>query len=169
MNNYAKSKRPRIEIPLQPFDYSLEALAAFGLLFLLGTAFWHYASLPDTIPVHFGPDGKPDRFGSKTTLWLLPGLGAVIYAMMTFLNQKPHWFNYSVTITPENAEKQYRLATKLFRFLKTLVLWLFACLTWGTVATATGETSGLSSWLMVIPAAIVGLTFWYLYKSFSQR
>jgi uncharacterized membrane protein len=167
--NLDKSNRPRIQIPMQPFDYSLEALAAIGLLFLLGTALWHYPGLPETIPVHFGGDGKPDRYGSKANLWLLPGLGTFIYVMFTFMNGRPHWFNYSVKITPENAERQYTIATKLIRIIKVLVMWLFAYLTWGTIATALGESAGLGAGPLIFPVIFLGLTFWYLYKSASQR
>lgn len=169
MSNHEKFQHLRIKISMQPFDYSLEVLAVIGLLFLLGIALWHYPSLPETVPVHFGSDGKPDSFSSKTALWFLPGLGIVIYGLANFLNNRPHLFNYPVAITPENAERRYTFATRFIRALKMLVVWLFAHLTLGTVTTANGQTEGLSSAIWVFLVAIVILTFGYLYKSFSQR
>jgi len=86
MDHKSKSERPRIHIPLQSFDYLLEILAALGLLALLGLSTYYYGQLPEQVPSHFGPDGLPDKYGSKNSLWLLPILGSVIFVLMTFVN-----------------------------------------------------------------------------------
>lgn len=42
-----------------------------------------WSSLPDEVPLHFGADGQPDRWGSKSTLIYLPGLLPLgIYLLM---------------------------------------------------------------------------------------
>jgi hypothetical protein len=42
---------------------------------------------------------------------------------MTVLNRFPHIFNYTTTITEENALREYTRATRLVRYLKlTMVL-----------------------------------------------
>ena len=102
----AKEQRPRITLEQNGFDKALEGLALSGLIVLLLLPVVYYADLPDTIPQHFNGSGEADGFGSKTFLWFLPGIGAAIYIFMTMLNRSPHRFNYTVTITEQNAEAQ---------------------------------------------------------------
>lgn len=48
-----------------------------------------YTNLPDSVPVHFGADGLPDRYGSKSELWalvsILAGVGLMTYLLLTNL------------------------------------------------------------------------------------
>lgn len=48
-----------------------------------------YTSLPGTVPMHFGLDGKPDRYGSKNELLgvqaLMTGVGIFCYLLMKYL------------------------------------------------------------------------------------
>jgi len=52
-------------------------------------AVWTYPRLPESVPVHWGPDGQPDRYGSRfealflMPLLLLPGI-AITYAVEAF-------------------------------------------------------------------------------------
>lgn len=166
----SKSERPKFQIPLQPMDYVLEVLAILGLIFLFGSSAFYYSELPEQIPTHFGPNGAPDGFGSKTTLWLLPVIGLLIYSFMTVINRRPEGFNYLVKITPENAERQYTLATRMVRRLKTFVVLLFAYLAWRTISIANGEADSLHWWLLpVVMGATLGTTFFYASLSGKKK
>jgi uncharacterized membrane protein len=170
MASLSKSERPKITIPLQSFDYALEILAALGLLSMLVLCVFHYGQLPEQIPTHFGPDGRADAFGSKSTLWILPGLGTLMFVVMTFINRRPDRFNYTVKITPENAERQYILATRLIRLMKTFVMLIFAFLVWRTIETTRSEAEGLGFWpLPILVIAILGTTFFYIFRSVAQK
>ena len=50
-----------------------------------------YQSLPDSVPVHFGLDGKPDRFGNKSELILSTAILSVlnlgIYLLLTNIHK----------------------------------------------------------------------------------
>lgn len=54
------------------------------------TAF-QYSGLPDTIPVHFGADGKADGFGPKSSIWLhtsiLSVIGLGVYLLIANLHK----------------------------------------------------------------------------------
>jgi len=143
MASLSKSERPKINIPLRPLDYALEALAAISLLLLLGLAFLNYGQLPEQIPTHYNISGNPDGFGSKTSFWVLPLVGLVLYVFMTLINRRPEGFNYLVKITPENAAVQYTMATRVIRFMKAFVMLLFAFLVWRTIGIVNGEAEGL--------------------------
>lgn len=44
-----------------------------------------YDSLPETVPVHFGTDMKPDRMGGKAELWLVTGIMTLSSVLVYFL------------------------------------------------------------------------------------
>jgi uncharacterized membrane protein len=45
--------------------------------------YYLWSSIPDTIPVHYGIDGKADRFGGKETLlWLVPIVMLLFYGIL---------------------------------------------------------------------------------------
>lgn len=57
------------------------------ILVPLGYAFYLWPDLPDRIPTHFGIDGKPDAWGKKESIFLLPvimgGMGLFVYLLLT--------------------------------------------------------------------------------------
>jgi uncharacterized membrane protein len=165
-----KEQRPEVALNLGPFDWFLEGIAAAGMILLLLLPAVYYTELPDTIPQHFNARGEADGFGPKTTLWLLPILGVALYTLLTILVRVPHTFNYSVQITSENAEQQYRMATQMIRVLKVLIVGLFAYLIQGIIRVATAQTTALDErmmWFFVgtILITVVGYTI----LSFRKR
>jgi uncharacterized membrane protein len=65
--------------------------AAALLIWLLPIAYiaYIYSSLPASVPVHFGVEGKPDRYGSRGefigTQAILMGASALVYLLMKYL------------------------------------------------------------------------------------
>ncbi|MBN8680831.1 MAG: DUF1648 domain-containing protein [Chitinophagales bacterium] len=158
-----------MQIPLQPTDYAIEALGFLMLMLMIGLAGYYYPELPANIPTHYGPDGQPDKIGDKSTLWILPVLGAVIFGFMTLISRFPHYFNYMVNITPDNAERQYTMATRMIRFMKLLVMTVFTYIIWHTIQIAGGEIAGLGTGLLILPVLILGLTVYYIFQSLSKQ
>lgn len=58
-------------------------LIALGVLPVIVTAIAVFFFLPDTVAVHFGFNGTPDRYGSKYEAFLLPGITLV--TMLTYV------------------------------------------------------------------------------------
>jgi len=165
-----KNQQPKIALEMGPADWLLEGVAGTGLVLLLILPAVYYAELPDTIPTHFNARGEADSFGSKSTLWLMPGLGLILYLKMTILARYPHIYNYTVQITPENAERQYRMAVQLVRGLKVFVMSLFAYLVWGTIQVASSRAAALDSWwLWFILGANFTFLGWYLVQAFRKK
>lgn len=163
-------KQPKIEIEWTPFDWLFEGLALAGLLVLIVLPIAYYSALPDIIPQHFNAHGEADGFGSKKALWLLPGLGSALFVLMSVLSRHPHLFNYNFKITPENAERQYRLAIQLVRILKVMVMSLFAYLVWGTIQVATSQEKTLDSWLLwFILGVNTTMLFWYFINASRKK
>lgn len=67
----------------------------------------------------------PNGFSDNFTIFILPLMGIVIYFGMNQLVKFPNLFNYSVSITRENPQRHYELATKMIRFIKLAILIIF--------------------------------------------
>jgi uncharacterized membrane protein len=150
MKKNENEPRPRIKLKLTSHDYVIEFIGLSFLIILIAIPILYYNQLPDRIPIHFNAAGNPDGFGEKPSLFILPAIGLLMYFLLTVLTAFPHIYNFPVAITPENAEIQYRLATRLMRILKTVIIILFSFIGWMSVRTAVGNASGLGK--MFLPA-----------------
>ena len=132
---------------------TLMALALIGTLALCAITLYWWPTLPATIPTHFGVDGRPNAYGSKNTTFLLPGIQIVMLLLFGVLARYPWIYNYPVTITSENAERQYRRGRTLLTTVNAVLAWFFLAIQWQTIQVARGATStlgGLFSLPMVI-------------------
>ncbi|MGV3558822.1 DUF1648 domain-containing protein [Larkinella arboricola] len=69
----------------------------------------YYAHLPEVIPVHFGLNGKPDRWGSRATLFVVPTISTFLCLILWGVRQiPPDFYNMPAPLTPENRERQVR-------------------------------------------------------------
>ena len=159
--------RPRLRPHLTVSDRLVE-LVGWGLLIgLWGYTLRSYGTLPERIPTHFNAAGQADAFGGKQSLLALPVVATVLYVGLSVLNRFPHLFNYLQPITPENALRQYSIATRMIRLLKLVLAGVFFALLYRTVQTAQGEAQGLGTWFLPLVLALVYLPLgYYLYKSF---
>jgi uncharacterized membrane protein len=159
-------KRPKIKLPLTSHDQVIEFIGIAFLLFLFFLPLRYYSEIPAKIPTHFNAAGAPDGFGSKTTLWLLPATGLLLWLLLTVINRYPHIFNFPVKITPENAETQYRIATRMIRILKCVLLIMFSFISYRTIQTALGNEAGLGKiFLPVFLVLTFGIVIIYFYKA----
>lgn len=164
-----KAQRPRLDVPKKPTDRAIELVGYGALLMLFGIPAIFYYSLPETIPVHFGFDGVPGRFGPRHMIWLLPGIGIVLYAGLMWLVNYPHLLNYPVRLTTDNIYRQYRYAQRLLRINATLVVIMFAFLKYTGVQVAFGQMDAIPVWpLFLLLAAIFGSVGVYMYKALKS-
>ncbi|NER16145.1 DUF1648 domain-containing protein [Spongiivirga citrea] len=162
--------RPKIKIEKDVLDVFLETLGLAFIIIILVLPIVYYNQLPEKIPTHFGADGTADDFGSKSSIWLLPILGTVMFFGLFMLNKYPHIFNYPQKITAENAKKQYQNATKLIRFLNTSIALVFAYITYSTINVAIGKQSGLGSYFLIAFLVLIFIPiFYFLYRSIPKK
>lgn len=169
-NKISQNNRPRINLKRSYIDWILEFIAFSSLLILIALPIISLKTLPETIPVHFNASGQPDGYGNRSAIFLLPAIGAIMYLLMTVVEAFPHIYNYPVEITPENASVQYRIATRLIRILKTVILITFSFISFQTVKTATGGAAGLGkSFLPVFLLLTFAPILVYLIQSLNNR
>lgn len=117
--------RPKIKIQPTRFDKLLDTIAYILLFVFIGFAIYFYTILPDIIPTHFDIKGNVNDRGSKNTIWILVFINVAIFFGCSFLAMHPHLYNYPMHITDENAERQYRNASRLIRTLKVMITLTF--------------------------------------------
>jgi uncharacterized membrane protein len=154
--NIRKAIQPRLDLKAQPMDRLLDMLS-WGILFL----HWYliisqYGDLPAEIPAHFDAKGNIDGYSHKSMLFFLPSLVTLLLSGLTILNRFPHIFNFPVKITPENAERQYRLACRFLRFIQLLISLMFCLISFGILGAASGDS--MFSSLLLLPI-ILGFSF----------
>jgi uncharacterized membrane protein len=165
-----KSDRPAIQPEMAPVDWLIEATALLALMSFLGYVIYQYPRLPETIASHFNGAGLPDEYSSKDSIWFLPGIATFVYILLSLMALVPQQFNYAVKITPANAMKQYTMALRLVRYLKTAIVCLFFYISFTTIRVAANEAAGLGLWFIPIFLAWIFIPLIiYLYHSFRHN
>ena len=143
-------KRPRLKVPFESIDVFVELISISIVLFMWLYVIYNYADLPDTIPTHFNGKGEPDDFGTKLTVWIVPGLATLMYIGIFILNRYPHLHNYMVNITEDNAMKNYRFSTRILRGVNFLCVLLMTFITYRIIESAKGVNFTFGSWFLPV-------------------
>ncbi|MBL7875013.1 MAG: DUF1648 domain-containing protein [Cyclobacteriaceae bacterium] len=162
--------RPILKIELTRGDWIVEAVAIFVLIGTVVYLIMNYPDLPEKIATHYNINGKVNATGSKMMLWIPVGIAIFLYGLITVASRFPHRFNYLVPITEDNARHQYSLSLKMMRFLKLVLVLIFAYLTYITIAQSKGGHAGLGVWFL--PATIISIftiLISYLIKSSKKQ
>jgi hypothetical protein len=121
--------------------------------------------------MHFNLKGAVDGYGGKSSVLYLPLVAAGLYILLTILNHYPRLYNYPVEITGENAQIQYRLATRFMRLLKFEVVLIFAFLE--CLVTASALDGQLrSAALLFLPVSLVavaGSGGYFIFRSVKAK
>ena len=163
-------ERPKLKVQLSPTDHVFELLG-WGVLLALwiwtGTS---YSSLPDTIPTHFNAAGEADDYGRKASIFGLPVIASLLYIGLTLLNRVPHIFNFPTPVTQDNALRQYTNATRMIRYLKLILVLVFAGISFQTIQQAKGIGEGLGVWFLPLTLVLIFMPLLYfMIKSFQTK
>ena len=154
----SKRYRPKLAIRREPLGTVVEVLALIGVGVCVLTVALSWSTLPETSPRHFDLSGEPDAWIGKGMLLFMPLLVAVVYAGLTVTGRYPHWFNFPVRITEQNAHAQYRIAVSLLRWIKLEIIYVFAIDVWITVRAATEQEVGQRLFLLLLIIAGILVT-----------
>ena len=159
-------ERPKLKVQLSPTDHVFELLGWGVLLALWVWTGTSYSSLPDTIPTHFNAAGEADGFGTKASIVGLPIIATLLHIGLTLLNRVPHIFNFPTPITQENALRQYTNATRMIRYLKLILVLVFAGISFQNHSI--GE--GLGVWFLPLTLVLIFMPLLYfMIKSFQTK
>lgn len=148
-------KRPQIKIQKTKIERTIDFLTWVIVTAVCVYTIIEYTHLPKTIPIHFNSAGVADGFGNKSTILTLPIILVFLTTLMSLVSKFPHHFNYPNKITPENALRQYKLATNLIRYLKLAIVFIFSQITVSTIWIANGQKTGLGVWFLPLSVGII--------------
>lgn len=163
-------KRPVLKLNYSTFEKIMEIISAGAIIFnfLLILSYW--TSIPDRIVTHYGLTGKPDFWGGKSSLLILPGISAFLFLLLSIISRFTHIYNYPVTITEENAEYQYRNARMLIICIKAEIICAFLYISWKSIYLALGKTNALGiAFLPVFLIIIFGTLIYFIRKSIKLK
>lgn len=120
------SNRPDIKLPQKGTERVIILFSS--IFFIAGIIFsiFSYLRSPEIIPMHFTAGGTPDNYGSRTSLFIIPAISAVLFFGLNALSRHPKMYNYPQKITADNAETVYRSGSGMILALNgCLMLILF--------------------------------------------
>ena len=168
--NGARRKRPVLTIPPSPLELGLEFFALLVLIAIFLLLVVNLPGLPDRIPTHFDALGRPDAYGNKMSLLLLPCVSLGLYLLLTVTARFPQSFNYPWAITEENAERQYQMARTMLRGLKLELGLVMLYILWVQIQSAQNNVSGLNiAFLPIVLVMIFGTIGFYLWVAARAR
>ena len=141
----AATQRPDIRPKRATIDWLCEFAAIVGVVLSIILVVVSIGDLPARIPTHFNSAGQPNSWGPRATLWLLPAVTVVMWALMSVVQLiPPRMYNYPWTITEDNAAAQYRYARRLIAVIKLECVWIFTWLTAEIIDAAERAVAGQS-------------------------
>lgn len=163
-------ERPKLKVELTKSDKAVEVISWILLLSIWALTLTGYSKMPEIIPTHYNASGEADGFGQKITIFLLPVIATILFIGLTIANKYPHTFNYMTSITNENALSQYSNATRMMRYLKTIILFIFGTIVFKTIQNTNGDADGLGAWFLPLTMGLIFIpTLYFIVKSFRSK
>ncbi|MCX6278334.1 MAG: DUF1648 domain-containing protein [Bacteroidetes bacterium] len=168
---YHEPDRPKIRPELTPVDWLIECLAIFAILSFIGYSIYWFPRVPQIIPIHFNAKGEVNDYGNKASILIFPIIALFTYALLTVIALFPYNFNFAGKITPENAPRQYRLATRFIRILKTVIIFIFFYISAMIIRTAMNKTDRIGIWdiPVILCAIFIPLIVYFVVASRKQK
>ena len=130
---------------------------------LVGMSALLWPVLPERLPLHFGLDGTPDRWGDRTAWWWMPALGVALTALFAGLSRwmeaHPPLINIPgkerlLALPPERQRPVLRRVGDLLWGVNALALALLVVIQWSIYQTAVaGPSRGLSIAVVLLAVA----------------
>ena len=151
---------------LTPRDFDLSwpdrlvevgALAALIICFIIvGLS---VGGLPDSLPMHFGLDGAPDRYGAKWELWILLGSAVISYLCCEVPARVIGVLRHA------SGQTWVAVSMRQLRLVRSLLLWvnleamaLFVVIFADIVAVTEGRAAGINTGALWGLTALMGVT-----------
>lgn len=130
-----------------------------------------YTDLPDNIPAHFNYKGDVDGYGDKDSIWTLPIIMALTYALLAYIIKKvkPWNMNYPVKVTKHNATAVYKMSLQMLIYMNLLISLIATPTIVETILLAHKIDLGfkISSLSIIIVAIVTLLPLYYIFKMFK--
>lgn len=145
------------------------SLAALSMLAGFVITALNYSGLPDSVPIHYGIGGQPDRFASKPAIFLLPVIGFASFALLALVGKFPNLAK-KPWLSQEQNRKRVELSKSFMPWLNLLICLMFFYIQWATIQTALGITTGLNPAIMIcFVGGILLFSLWFTIKAIRSK
>jgi uncharacterized membrane protein len=132
-----------------------ELIALAGLVFAGAVVADFYSRLPERIATHFNGEGMANGFGAKSTLWVLVGIAALLYGILSAISLLPRVVNLKRPLAPEREKVVMAESMAMVGWIKAVVCWMFAYLCLAMVRNGMGLQVGLGAWFLPVTLVVV--------------
>ncbi|MGC4129215.1 MAG: DUF1648 domain-containing protein [Bergeyella sp.] len=120
----------------------LKILSFLALVFIWIYTIIYFSKLPETVPTHFGINGKADGFGSKSSLWHIPFIAILNFLLLFYMSKNK---DFTFLNIPKNLKENTAFSVLCIDILNFWTMLLFAVITYETIQTSLGNMQGISS------------------------
>lgn len=152
---------------MKTHNNTLVFLAILIALINLAYAAYSFANLPDTIPIHFGIDGKPNGWGEKYTIFFIPLINLALVGFMATVRKNPFsYLNLPIKVSNNNLEERMNLGRQYLDLVAVFISTIFFFIEFNIVETSQNPLLGKGIFIVVLMliAAILGLAAYYTRK-----
>ena len=153
----------------------LEWISLAGLIFSLVSLARAWNQLPDYFPVHFDFMGRPNGWGGRRTMLILPIMSLSLYLLLAGIRlfkkniQLPQWIR-KPELDPAIHATQDRIAKEILGWVKAEILWIYAITQYQMLDVALGARKGLNPFLVpVITLILLATIGGYLWRAMRLR
>ncbi|MEI3613987.1 DUF1648 domain-containing protein [Pseudogracilibacillus sp. SO30301A] len=119
------NNHPKVPFSVNKWVYVLNSISIICIVGSIIYIVFAYQHLSDTIPIHFNTQGDADNWGSKNTVFIMPGITIILFVGIYFLSKFPHFYNYTVEVTEENAPRIYTEANLFMTIINLEIVLIF--------------------------------------------
>ena len=151
------------------YERSANRLTIVLLVVLAGISIAGMVTLPSRIPIHYNWRGQPDRWGSLSTVLIMPLLALLLSGLLPLTKRIPaSLMNFPGPQTPENIDLQVANIWLMIASLRVFIVLLFLALQSQFIWAAAQSQPRLSlvvlPLIVVIQFGVIGFFIWRAYK-----
>ena len=120
------------KVPFTTSQKIIEIITAALLLLMFGYLISIWSSIPDIIPSHYDFAGEANAWSGKSSILIMPLVGAGLYLIITILSFFPQVWNTPVRITEKNYLFVYQNIRSLVSYTKLVLVVVFSYVTFKT-------------------------------------
>jgi len=146
-----------------------ELTALAGLVFTVAVVADFYSRLPERIATHFNGAGVANGFGARSTLWVLVGIAALLYLILSIIGSLPGVVSVKRPLAPERERVVLAESMAMVGWIKAEMCWMFAYLCLAMVRNGMGLQLGIGAWFLPVTLLVVfGTCGFYLVRIFGE-
>ncbi|MFC1608511.1 DUF1648 domain-containing protein [Candidatus Latescibacterota bacterium] len=137
------------KFPHPPFIKILNGMAVLSMFVSLPLPFLFWSELPDSIPHHFDISGRPDSWGGKGIIFVMPVVNFLITTLL-----------FSFRVPGKNARQYYHAQLSL-SFFRLWVAGFCTYIEWMMIQIALGNAQDLGKWFSPIFLGVIVVILGY--------